>query len=95
MTVAAQSRDHNSFEDMTEVVVYVIESFADHAPGYSCLLITNHPLDTRLVDYQGLIKRLCQCQFNGSLYSPMGIKMAVENSSQAIAMDQSSLESLL
>lgn len=49
---------HSSFGGMCEVIEDVVESFACHAPAEKCLLIKNHPLDTGLIDYRGMIKRL-------------------------------------
>lgn len=41
----AQIRDHSRFENMAEVIEYVMASFASHAPVSSRLVIKNHPLD--------------------------------------------------
>lgn len=47
----AQIRDHSRFENMEEVMAYVLDSFAHHAPDDSHLVIKNHPLDPGLVDH--------------------------------------------
>jgi capsular polysaccharide export protein len=54
----AQIHHHSRFEHMQEVVEYVLESFAQHAPSESRILVKNHPLDMGLVNYPGYIKRL-------------------------------------
>jgi capsular polysaccharide export protein len=51
----AQIRDHSRFEHMGEVIEYVLESFARHAPGDALLVIKNHPLDMGLMDYARII----------------------------------------
>ena len=53
----AQIRDHSRFADMEEVIAYVLESFARHAPPDTRLAIKNHPLDMGLVPYRTLIGR--------------------------------------
>lgn len=54
----AQIRDHSRFQDMAEVIEFVMSSFARQAPAVSRLIIKNHPLDMGLVGYDGLIQRL-------------------------------------
>lgn len=54
----AQIRDHSRFENMDEVIEYVIESFARLAPTASRLVIKNHPLDMGMTGYQQVIARL-------------------------------------
>lgn len=54
----AQIRDHSHFDDMTEVMAFVMESFAQHAPVDTRLAIKNHPLDFGLVNYPKLIRNL-------------------------------------
>ena len=54
----AQIRDHSRFESMAEVIEFVIQSFAQHAPIRSRLVIKNHPLDMGLVGYGEVINRL-------------------------------------
>lgn len=51
----AQIRDHSRFEHMGEVIEYVLESFARHAPGEACMAIKNHPLDMGLMDYRRIV----------------------------------------
>lgn len=51
----AQIRDHSPFEHMGEVIEYVLESFARHAPAGSRLAIKNHPLDMGLMDYASIV----------------------------------------
>lgn len=54
----AQIRDHSRFENMMEVIDFVMASFARHAPVAARLVIKNHPLDMGLVNYQRVIDRL-------------------------------------
>jgi capsular polysaccharide export protein len=54
----AQIRDHSRFEDMLEVIDFVIASFSQQADGNTRLVIKNHPLDMGLIDYAGAIKAL-------------------------------------
>jgi len=54
----AQIRDHSSFNGMHDVIAYVMDSFAKHAPGDALLVIKNHPLDNGLVNYSRLINEL-------------------------------------
>jgi capsular polysaccharide export protein len=56
----AQIRDHSDFEHMTDVMEFVMESFALHAPSDSRLVIKNHPLDMELVNYPRVIRKLEQ-----------------------------------
>ncbi len=59
----AQIRDHSRFEDMGEVIEYVMESFAHHAPVDAMLVIKNHPLDQGLMPYARII-RACEERFD-------------------------------
>lgn len=54
----AQIRDHSNFKDMTDVMTFVLDSFARHAPSDSRLVIKNHPLDMGLVNYPRIIRSL-------------------------------------
>ena len=54
----AQIRQHSRFNDMTQVLTEVMESFAKHAPANSRLVIKNHPLDAGLVAYRPKIRAL-------------------------------------
>jgi len=54
----AQIRNHSRFDNMIEVLAHVTESFARHAPPEAKLVIKNHPLDTGLVNYPGIIRDL-------------------------------------
>ncbi len=56
----AQILDHSRFEDMAEVIEFVMESFAQHAPIDARLVIKNHPLDMGLVNHQKLIGSLSE-----------------------------------
>ena len=58
----AQIRDHSRFEHMGEVIDYVMESFARHAPSDALLVVKNHPLDMGLMDYRRVI-RACERQY--------------------------------
>lgn len=55
----AQIRDHSRFEHMGEVIDYVAESFARHAPTDSHLAIKNHPLDMGLMNYARIVRDVC------------------------------------
>lgn len=59
----AQIRDHSRFEHMGEVIGYVLESFARHAPRGARIVIKNHPLDPGLMNY-GRIIRACEQRFD-------------------------------
>lgn len=52
----AQIRDHSRFSHMGEVIEYVAESFARHAPGDCHLAIKNHPLDMGLMPYASIVQ---------------------------------------
>ncbi|NWO04311.1 MAG: capsular biosynthesis protein [Alteromonadaceae bacterium] len=54
----AQIHHHSRFDNMQEVIEYVLASFAKHAPATARILIKNHPLDMGLVNYPRLIKKL-------------------------------------
>ncbi len=54
----AQIREHSMFNDMAEVMEFVLTSFARHAPTQTRLVIKNHPLDPGLVDLARNIRRL-------------------------------------
>ena len=56
----AQIREHSSFRDMTEVMSYVMTSFAAHAPAEARLVIKNHPLEMGASDYPQIIAQLQQ-----------------------------------
>ncbi len=56
----AQIINHSHFENMSEVVEFVMRSFANHAPKNARLVIKNHPLDMGLVNYQKNIALLAQ-----------------------------------
>jgi capsular polysaccharide export protein len=47
----AQIRDHSRFDNMEEVMAYVLASFARYAPPHNHLVVKNHPLDTGLVNH--------------------------------------------
>lgn len=54
----AQIRDHSRFDGMAGVMEHVMASFAHFAPGKARLVIKNHPLDTGLANYPGIIAGL-------------------------------------
>jgi len=56
----AQIINHSHFENMSEVIAFVMRSFAACAPTHARLVIKNHPLDMGLVNYQKNIARLAQ-----------------------------------
>ncbi|WP_373976109.1 capsular biosynthesis protein [Chitinibacter sp. SCUT-21] len=53
-----QIREYSQFSDMQQVLRFVMQSFALHAPSESLLVIKNHPLDTGLVNYARHINQL-------------------------------------
>lgn len=53
-----QIRKHSSFGSMTPVIDMVLRSFREHAPAHSVLVIKEHPLDERLIDWRRLVARL-------------------------------------
>lgn len=54
----AQIRDHSRFDDMREVLAFVVASFARHAPDNVRLVVKNHPLDAGLTSYRRAIGQL-------------------------------------
>lgn len=54
----AQIRDHSRFDDMTGVIEFVMESFAQHATDNARLVIKNHPLDMGLDNFPRIIATL-------------------------------------
>jgi capsular polysaccharide export protein len=52
-----QIRNHSPFPDMRSAALYVMESFARHAPDDAHLLIKAHPFDTSLVKWHRFIRR--------------------------------------
>ncbi|HOL63952.1 MAG TPA: capsular biosynthesis protein [Accumulibacter sp.] len=58
----AQIRDHSMFDDMGQVIDYVLQSFARHAPTNSRIVIKNHPLDMGLMNYARIIDE-CERRF--------------------------------
>jgi capsular polysaccharide export protein len=56
----AQIKHRSPFSGMPEVIEQVLRSFAARAAGGARLLIKNHPLDTGLVNYPRLIRRLAR-----------------------------------
>lgn len=41
-----QIRDYSPFDSMAEAIEVVLKSFSEHAPGYSQILVKQHPLDS-------------------------------------------------
>lgn len=56
----AQIRDHSRFQNMLEVLEYVLSSFSQCASADARLLIKNHPLDMGLVNYPKHLRLLAQ-----------------------------------
>lgn len=54
----AQIREHSMFNDMAEVMEFVLASFARHAPAQSRLVVKNHPLDTGLENHRRTLRAL-------------------------------------
>ena len=59
----AQIRDHSRFEHMGEAIEYVLESFAQHAPTDTRMVIKNHPLDMGLMNFARIV-RACERRFD-------------------------------
>ncbi len=53
-----QIRQHSNFGSMTPVIEMVLRSFREHAPAHSLLVIKEHPLDERLINWRRLVARL-------------------------------------
>jgi capsular polysaccharide export protein len=51
-----QIRNHSPFSDMRSAALYVMESFARHAPDDAHLLIKAHPFDTSMVKWPRYIR---------------------------------------
>lgn len=56
----AQIRDHSPFDNMTQVIEHVIDSFSLNAPFNARLLIKNHPLTPGLVNYRRVTEALAR-----------------------------------
>ncbi len=56
----AQIKYHSRFNNMSELIEFVMTSFAQHAPSDTILVIKNHPLDMGLVNYRKEINKLEQ-----------------------------------
>lgn len=55
-----QIRSHSPFADMPGAAIYVLESFAYHAPADAHLLIKKHPLDCTFFDWIGFVRRIAR-----------------------------------
>jgi len=60
LSVDYQIRNHSPFPDMGAAAIYVMESFARHAPDEGYLLIKAHPFDTSFVNWRRFIDRRAQ-----------------------------------
>ena len=56
----SQIRRHSPFGGMVKAIQYVVESFAKYAPANNILVIKNHPLDTGLIPYRQILRKLTQ-----------------------------------
>ncbi|MFJ4456516.1 capsule biosynthesis protein [Pseudomonas sp. NPDC089392] len=56
----AQIRDHSPFQNMTQVIEHVIDSFSLNAPFDARLLVKNHPLTPGLVNYRKVTEQLAR-----------------------------------
>ena len=56
----AQIRLHSPFASMTDAVMMVLRSFAEHAPEGTRLLIKEHPLDNGVVDWREEVWSMAQ-----------------------------------
>jgi len=54
----SQVRDHERFHTMQLMLKYVLQSFAQHAPAQTKLVIKNHPLDTGWEHYDRVVLNL-------------------------------------
>ncbi|MBB2177164.1 capsule biosynthesis protein [Gluconacetobacter johannae] len=52
-----QLRVHSPFHSMGQALERILASFAAHAPDTLSLVVRRHPLDPRLTDWEGLIRR--------------------------------------
>lgn len=50
-----QIRLYSDFSSLTEAIMHVLKSFANHAPGDCCLVVKNHPLDNGLINYRAFV----------------------------------------
>jgi len=55
----AQIRDHSPIKDMPEFLQHVFASFSRFGNGADLMVIKNHPLDSGLINYRAVIRRLC------------------------------------
>ncbi|WP_250890303.1 capsule biosynthesis protein [Sphingobium nicotianae] len=55
-----QIREHSPFTDMEEAFEYVLYSFARRAPTNTRLLVKEHPLDARFVNWNARVERLAR-----------------------------------
>lgn len=56
----AQIRDHSRYENMKDVLTFVMGSFARHCPSSCHLVIKNHPIDVRLISHLHDVRNLAQ-----------------------------------
>lgn len=56
----AQIREHSAFDNMEEVIGFVMRSFALHAPTNATLVIKNHPLDPGMRPFSRIAKELAK-----------------------------------
>ncbi len=54
----SQVRDHERFHSMQRMLKHVMQSFAQHAPAETKLVIKNHPLDTGWEHYDRVVLNL-------------------------------------
>lgn len=52
----SQVRRYSPFGGVKEAIIYVISSFAIHAPKDTLLVIRNHPLDNGMINYKDFIR---------------------------------------
>lgn len=56
----AQIRDHSRFDNMIQVIEYVVTSFSLNSKPDALLVIKTHPLDYGWTDYQRVVNRVCR-----------------------------------
>ncbi|MFA6042034.1 MAG: capsular biosynthesis protein [Methylophilus sp.] len=58
LNIDSQLHTHSRFDSIPEFITYVMQSFAQHAPSDTSLVIKHHPLDRGYHDYTKCIKKL-------------------------------------
>ncbi len=56
----SQIQEHSPFKGISQVIETVMRSFAANAEKNDCMVVKNHPLDTGLIRYDRIVKRLTE-----------------------------------